>query len=267
MAGAKPRATLPPVITASRWGTAFDAAWSRILDAHGSGLPITPPLPRDQFGIPAPPAPRLTNGEAIALIAGWHDAATHRFPLWYQYAAVAYGWDPENDNLDTSPSQAAKAYMPDEVNAALWGELFQVASALDGELDAAENMAKPRIDLDTAFNDPVFAGKVAAQLKADGADAAFKIPTGRCRDRRTGKKRLYRPCPPGAKQGADGRWYYKDPITGAQLVCDGKGDCDPELVDDPITHARKQLFTLALIVGAVWWLSKRARNPRRRRRN
>ena len=112
----------------------------------------------------------------------------------------------------------------------------------------------------------MFAGKVAAQLKADGADAAFKIPTGRCRDKRTGKKRLYRPCPPGATRGADGRMYFRDPITGQLVPCDGKGDCDPELVDDPITHAGNQLFTLALIVGAVWWLSKQ-RKPRRQRRN
>jgi hypothetical protein len=202
----------------------------------------------------------------VQLIAAWRDAAGVNFPLWYQYAAVAFGWDPEGRAFEQSKEQGASAY-PDDVDASLWSELHRIAADLDAEHDAGEREDAPRLDLATSFQDPVFAGKVAAQLKEDngGITPTFKIPTGFCKDKRTGKRRLMRPCGPGKRQEADGTWTYLDPLTGVRRPCDGAGDCPPELVDDPVTHAGKQLLPLVLILGAVWWFARK--HPRRRRRN
>jgi len=129
-------------------------------------------------------------------------------------------------------------------------ELRRLSAALD-----ASSSAEPRAQLADDFTEPAFLSQVASQLQADGADAWFKIPVPSCTDRETGKRRFPRvPC------------GTKDPLTGKPFQpCDNPGDCEPDTVDDPVTHIVNQLWPWAVVV-AVLWLFTRPDKPRRARR-
>jgi hypothetical protein len=209
----------------------FDHVWAALLDRRASRVPAPESL------APAVDAPRPTNAEVVTIVMAWLAAAPRDFPLWYQFAAVAYGWDPTTDTLDVSSKQRDALYDAD-ASTLLWGELFRLSSKLD-----ADRVADPRISLDGSFSDPVFQGEVRAALLQDGASAQFKIPIPSCRDPKTGR-------PKGRPQ--------KNPKTG-------QWECRPVLVDDPITAAKTSVLTLIAILAIGWvvFTSK----PRRRRRN
>lgn len=240
MAQQTARRTLPPLITASTWASVYGHAYERANAAHG--------MTRAYDGTRAP---RLSNEEAVQLIAAWRAAAPEHFALWYQFAAVAYGWSPDHDELDASIKQAARAYLPADVDVALWGELYRIALKLD-----AEGAREPRAHMTMQFDDPVFAAEVAAALKGDGADPVLSgwldelIKVGRkrpnvkypCRDTRTGK--------------------YRDWKPGEDTWVPGKGGtCKPFLALDPRT---REVRNFALMVGALWLLitlsKRRGRN-------
>ena len=209
----KPRAVFPAVVTASTWSAVVASLWKRAQDARG--------LDTVEDGT----APTLSNADAVAIVIAWREAASSsRFPLWYQFAAVAYGWDPpENDTFN--PSQGAELY-PSDVNIELWREMNRQAT----EMDADGHAGNPRVAFNgDAFDDVNTVAFVRAALLSDGAEAAFKIPIPACKDPKTGK------------------W-----------------ECVPVTIDDPITAGGKKLLPLALILGAVWFAT---RKPRRRRRN
>lgn len=218
--------TFPPFVTASKWSTAWTAVFQAALKSNGKGHAPDGTM-----------VPRLTNAEAVTLVMGWMEAATlRRFPLWYQFGAVAYGWDPSTDKLDTSTARAAKLY-PLEATHELWLATSDLSDVLDVDAPTA-----PRLALDGTFGDAVFQGQVRAALREDGAEAAFKIPLPACKDPKTGK--------PTGKP-------HKDK--------DGKWTCDPVVIDDPLTAAKKSVFWFALMVGAgLWYLSNKPRRYRRR---
>jgi hypothetical protein len=174
-------------------------------------------------------------------VAALRAAAGARFPLWYQFAAPAYGWEPGRNRLDRSDEQADRDY---DANAAVMLnlELQRIAQ----ELDEARK-PDPRMDLDAqSWTDVAFQGEVTKALRDDGAQAQFKIPLPACKDPKTGK-------PAKPVKGPDGKWH-----------CPG----GPLLIDDPITAIIKALAPIAvpaaLILGAAWLMSKRQRRPRRR---
>ncbi len=224
------RKTFAPVITATKWVSVYDSAWQAAMKA---GTVI---------GESSAVVPKLTNADAVRLIRGWSDEASRTlFPLWYQFAAVAYGWDPANDTtnaLDASAARGTELY-PVEATVMLWTELHRIAELLDND-----RKETPRLYTDGTFADPFYADEVRTALAGDGATVQFKIPLPACKDPKTGKP-VGRP-----HKGKDGKWT-----------------CDPVLIDDPITALMKSLMPLALVVGAVWLLTRKSNQPRRRRRN
>lgn len=154
---------LPPFITASTWTTAFNAMYSsisllgqRTTDSDGDGSTI----------------PRITNREAMAIISEWRTLAPLAngvWPLWYQYAAQAYAWDPsdpETAHTLVATDKQADAIYPPDMGVELWRSLRQLAHALDdNKVDAGH-----RLDFDRgAFDDPTIQGEVVDALKQDGA--------------------------------------------------------------------------------------------------
>ena len=103
--------------------------------------------------------------QSMKLNAFTKDEAGH-LPLWHQFAAQAYAWDPaKRDTFRTSAAQAAAAYPARETP-----DLWQWARNIAIELDARADGQPPRISLDMGtFADPVFQASVRAQLKQDGA--------------------------------------------------------------------------------------------------
>jgi hypothetical protein len=249
--------TFPAVQQAATWGALYDALWSRASNANGtaqarSGWSGDPKRAPAGVVISGTVAPRLTNEEAAQLVRGFHEVA-RSFPLWDQYAAVAYGWDPpDRDALDASAPRASRSYNT-EVGVALWLALNRVCA----DLDAAK--VEPSLKLAGDFADATFLTEVQDVLKADGAEATFKIPTGACIDKKTGARRM--PRPPCGKDGK-----LKDPFTGVEIQCDTAESCPPEFIDDPITHAIKSLWPLALMVGALWLITRDSKPTRRARR-
>lgn len=157
-----PTRTFPPVISASRWGTAWQSAFSSALSKRGRATNADGTL-----------TPRLTNGEALELLWSWHlTGGRDAFPLYGQYAAVCYGWTPDNGVMDIRPAQR-DALMGIEDTAALWLALFDSA----GELDAKRPVVRPVLRLDHGFfDDAIVQGAVAEELKNDGADSiTFRI--------------------------------------------------------------------------------------------
>jgi hypothetical protein len=222
----------PPMVSASMWRTVIAHLKSVAAKRGGHAA-----------------SPLITNAEVITLVMGWLVNATKAgFPLWYQFAAAAYGWDPKRDTLDTSKKHA-QAWAPDYLRDALWAELQRSAD----ELDARERFGPRAVYLDGDYADPVFQGEVRAALTADGAAAAFKIPLPACKDPKSGKPRLP-------------RCLEIDPVT---LLCRKWEKCDPATIDDPITVIGNKLGG-ALVVGALLWFAfKMDRNQSRRvrRRN
>lgn len=242
-----PRRTFPPFVTASAWRTAYSATWDAARKARGV-----------EYADDGTIVPALTNGDAIALIRAWSDAATpQRFPLWYQFAAVAYGWSPDRDRLLTSNKQRDELY-PTEIGKELWLAMFRLSGDLDDELAAS-----PKLITDWAFDDAVYVAGLAGELKRDGAQASisWKIPTGFCVDKKTRRRRVVRyPC------DANGQGP-RNPIdpTGPRLPCDKPGDCEPETMDDPITvvkrRAKKELAAVAMLAFVAWMLLREFNAP------
>lgn len=186
-------------------------------------------------------------------------------PLWYQFAATAYGWDPaKQDRLNTSARQRDKLF-----DAALVDDLWSATRQTARGLDQGTEPARLEIDPDT-FDNPIFQAGVKTAIKADGGmRAAGKIPVG-CKDPKTGK--LVGPkmkCRPG---------FELELVPGTPFfVCRNKQtgeteqptvECEGERfeIDDPITAIGKALVgdlgRLALIVGLAYLVfvdGKRAR--------
>jgi len=258
---AKPRRRLfQPLITGSTWDTVFDAVWDRALKQDGAS--------KNHRTADGTIAPRLTNGEVITLVMAWLAATSKaRFPLWYQYAAAAYGWSPDNDVLDTTARQR-DAWYPDELLVELWSTLMGLTSTLD-----EERVSSPRLDMDGTFDDPVFQGEVRAALLQDGADAiiAAKVPLPACKGKDGKPTKPRAVCPVGSelRTGPGGVPVCVDTATGKRTA--PKWECDPVTIDDPITGIGKMLgqpfIQGLLILGAIWVaLEPQPRRYRRRDR-
>lgn len=146
------RFKLPKLVTATTWSNAYGALVDSARKARG--------------GDP----PRITNREALALIEATHALAPMvkaGWPLWYQFAAVAYGWDPKADRLDISRAQSDAPYDASAL-ADLWLQMRDVYSALDGE----RADVPVRVDLsDDAWEDVISQGDIRTALAQDGAKA------------------------------------------------------------------------------------------------
>jgi hypothetical protein len=218
----------PLFITASSWGTIWTTTFQAALRKRGRGT-----APDGSTMVP-----RLTNGEVITLVMAWMEAATPtRFPLWYQFAALAYGWTPDNDRIDTSAKRRDALY-PTDIGHELWMTTNNLSDTLQ-----AETPANPRLDMDGRFDDVVFQGQVRAALMSDGAQAKWVIGFAGCKDPKTGK--------PGLPK--------KNPKTG-------KWECNPVVIQDPITRPARNILALLLYLGAAYVIlvGDKAEKARRR---
>lgn len=217
------RNTFPVTLTASTWGSLVEQLQTRATNARGTAGGV----------------PQLTNAEALQVVRALSTAVGRAgFPLWYQFAAAAFGWDPTTDALDTSSTQAAGLYPVDDA-VMLWAAVADAADAENSKDPADQH--RPALYFDDAWTDPLYLSDVRRALQDDGATAAFKIPLPACKDPKTGK-------PVGKpRRGPDGKWR-----------------CDPVTVDDPVTFAGKQFRTLALLALGAWLLF--GKKPRRRNR-
>ena len=222
------RFVLPPLITGSTWQTAVAALLrgqgnSRGLEVEGTET-----------------APAMTNREALAIVSAIRSPAQRvGFPLWYQFAALAYGWSPEGAELDGRAEQADADY-PVYAGVMLAHELGRIAQELDGAgvLDA-------RIDLRDVWAQPALMAEIGSALQDDGAEVAFKIPLPACKDPKTGA-----PAKP-VRNPKTGRWECPGGII---------------TIDDPITAVAKSLLKVAIPVGAIYVAYEVFLKPRRRRK-
>lgn len=223
------RFVLPPLITGSTWQNTVAALLrgqgdSRGLEVDGGDT-----------------APAMTNREALAIVSAMRAPAQRvtGFPLWYQFAALAYGWSPDVGELDGRSEQADTDY-PVYAGAMLSNELSRIA----GELDAI-GAPDARIDLPDVWAQPALMAEIGAALQDDGAQVSFKIPLPACKDPVTGK-----PAKP-VRNPKTGRWE-----------CPG-GFIE---IDDPITAIMKSLTKVVIPVAAIYVAYEVFLKPRRRRR-
>lgn len=181
------RRTFPPVVTSSTW----EGAWSTLHDRAHARRGWTPG---------AVVAPAVTCGDAVQLVEAWRVAGgAARWPLWYQYAAAAYGWEPElRDVLDVSARRRDMPYPP-QLAAELWDATLRLAQQLD-----AAGVRSPRLAPDATWDDPTLLGAVRAQLVEDGARAQLVAPAA----------------PPAAPRSADASssWWSLALVVGALLM-------------------------------------------------
>lgn len=235
------RFALPPVITASTWRGVWSALWSRLQQSRG--------VAHDSDGTIAP---RMTNREAASVVRAVRelarkagtlpDVADQGFPSWYQYAAIAYGWAPDNDQMDTSKAQADREY---DADAAVM--LQQEVQTFTADLDDAR-VPDPRISIEDVFDWSEWKKLVAEALVQDGARAAFKIPIPACKDPKTGK-----PAKP-----------VRDPKTGKWTCPGGAIVLDPikAIVNDTMRHLIP-IVLVAIVVSAA--MDGNTRRSRKRR--
>lgn len=248
--------TLPVIVDAPSWPSVVEALFTGAQDRRGRV--------RASDGTLSPP---LSNQEAVAIIDEFRDVAdktSEGWPLWYQFAAVAYDWDTARDRLDSGPTRGNKLY-PVDVRRDLWVALMRVAGNMQAE-HPGPGVIHPRA---STFGSLSTVAAIRRALNEDGAEAAFKIPTPACKERDSGKKRLHRvPCDP---KDADGwkrrkRKTFYDAVhrRWVEVDCDRPGDCENIAIDDPITAIGKSLLVPILVVGGLLWLIT-ARTPRSRR--
>lgn len=228
------RFTLPPVITASTWSNVADALWAQ--SRRGSV--------QDDSG---DMAPKWTNREAVSLVSALRElgkGAPGGFAWWYQFAAVAYGWEPSayKDHLLASAAQADAIYPPDTA-VMLNREIARIMTGLD-----TVTRPEPRMELVDVFDDNAFKSDVMEALHQDGASAQFKIPLPACKgdkDRKAG---------PPVWDRKERRWKCPGGVV---------------TVDDPLTAIVKSLIKPAAAIAVVYLLATGipvAINARRRRR-
>lgn len=235
---------LPLRYAASKWETIFWSQWEAAKTKRGA-VPSQHALDNTIRGTLTP---RVTNAEAVALVVAWKakaDAHLGGWSLWYQFAAVGYGWSVTSDKLVITAPQAAKLYALDTTTE-LWLALQRIALALDG-------INAPTMQLNAqSFADPVFQARVRKSLREDGATASWVIGFGGCTDPKTGK-----PAPPQVKCEPTG-------VPGV-LKCTYK--CVPRPISiDPMRGVREKFFTTAVMVVAVWWILSDGKTRRGRRK-
>lgn len=138
-----PRPSWAPVYTASKWTTLLEGM--RDITRRKQAL---------------------TNAEAASFIREWHNVSESNGPLWSQFAAAAYGYDPAGHRpLVRTAVQGSKPY---PLTDAIWHWAGSIASELDTRATQPPRIA---VDRDT-FMDPVWFGKVLAEVKQDGGARA-----------------------------------------------------------------------------------------------
>lgn len=245
----------PAKISGSSWANVLESLWNVPLKARGK---YTVPFPGPDGTLTDTVAPRLTNGDVVRIVMAYLAAVAGRrdtFPLWAQFAATAYGWDPDGKSakrgrlFDTSTARRDAAYA-DPMLVELWLALMATSRELD--FDKEPNA---RLDLDGDFGDVVFQGEVAAALKQDGAASTseFKMPMG-CKHK-------------------DGKVYptpeCQERMTEWPYLCT-KWKCETNYVDlDPRTPVKKQVthaFKLLLLIVGAWLLFDNQPRPSGARR-
>lgn len=234
----------PAQLYGNAWRAVNDAAWEALRSVNGTGK--TSYVDKSGRAYTGQLYTKLTNGEAVTLIMGWMFAVgpsvSSSWALWYQLAAVAYGWSPDRDRLDTSAKQR-DAWYPPELALELYFQLDGLATTLDG----GGIPGSVELPLDGSFSDPSFQGQVRSALMDDGASATWLIPLPACKDPKTGK-----------------------PTGRPHRDKNGKWTCDPVVIDDPVTKVKKSvngLLMLVLVVGIVVWASDNNQPRRSRRRS
>lgn len=237
--------TFAPVYTASTWLT----AWQQMHKTMAARAPANAP------------GPPMTNAEVLAFVWEWHLLDASKDTTWAQYAARAYGWSPPTRTYLRRDVAWGKRLYPtvaaDDIDTV---DVWSWSKGIARDLDTRTDTPPPRVSVNKdAFADPVVSGIVKATLASDGLDAKFKVPLPTCKDKKTGKRRIpYPPCDAsGRRRVPDGRGGLVD------VKCDKPGDCDVDMVDDPITAAENSVMSLVLILGAMWLFT---RKPRRRQR-
>lgn len=222
------RFVLPPLITGTTWQNVVSSLIRQQGDSRG--------LEVDG----GETAPAMTNREALAIVSAMRAAAQRvvGFPLWYQFAAIAYGWNPQGGDLDGRDAQGDADYPP-YAGVMLVQELTRLAAALD-----AVHYPDARIDIPDVWAQPPLMAEIGAALQDDGAQVAFKIPLPACKDPKTGA-----PAKP-VRNPKTGRWE----CPGGVIV-----------IDDPITAVGKSLIKVAIPVVGLWLLYEVFLKPRRRR--
>lgn len=244
---ANPRTTFPQTITASTWSNAWGAAFAKAQARYGR-----------QQAADGTEAPPLSYADLSALVRAWHAAAGPAFPLWSQWAALAFDWDPTMapGKWNTGADRAKKRLDADMARD-FWVATHKLA------LDLDDNGKPAALDVQAGtFGDPVWLAMVKADLLSDGAKAEWEIPIG-CRDPKTGKTKLpYLGCPKGwtLTQVSLGAFMCKSDTTGElrppERICEGK----PVGIKDPITVAKDSFWRTVLILGAVWYFAKKQGN-------
>jgi len=190
-----PQFSIPRVVTGSTWSAVVKSLYDRLRTARPQGS-------ADNGTI----APTMTNREAVALIDDMRRVASPMFPLWYAFAAAAYGWQQQGDELDPGDIQSERYYPADDA-AMLWPFLIDLGDKMD-----AASIPNPRVEVDQGiYDNQIFIAELRASLEHDGhtrdqMEAQFKIPVG-CKkeDIKFDKNGL---------PYCDKMQYADDPVTG-----------------------------------------------------
>lgn len=91
--------------------------------------------------------PALSNGEVLALVLGWRRCAARSskpsWPLWYDIALAALGWQKPGDRFIAPPDPRAPAHIKAPVPAAVLVLFWRAIASLGSQLDGAGTIRRP----------------------------------------------------------------------------------------------------------------------------
>jgi hypothetical protein len=121
---------LPKSISGSSYAVMWNRLYTRAMGVNGAVEADDRPdnLPAGDT------VPRLSNGEAAAVLMAWRRAASRsvvRWTLWYELVIYALGWRKAGDRFDDSTAHMKSEYPP-EMTPLLWSWTRHLAEQLDG---------------------------------------------------------------------------------------------------------------------------------------
>lgn len=124
-----------PALPTKLSGATYRAMWNQLRDAAEKANGLEPSADALPWPLQGSFVPRLSNGQALAIVRAWRRAAARSsapsFLAAFEFGIHALGWRDAGDKFVMTQAHAKAPYEPVDVLAQLWASTAEVAEDLD----------------------------------------------------------------------------------------------------------------------------------------